>query len=287
MSTWLDVVVQGLLNGGMFALFALGLSISYGVMRIINVAQGDFIVLAGYLSLVVGGSLHLNPWMSLIPVTVLMFAIGYGIQRLLINRVAGGNPLPAFLITFGLSIIIQNGLLIGFSADTQSLHLGGISTDTIGLGPIYVGVLPLMALGAAMASAAVVNQLFNRTRAGLALRATSDNQKVASLMGIRGAHAYALALGIALALDAVAGTFAGLRNSFTPFLGSSMLLTAFEAVVIGGPGSIWGTVMGAEALGVAQVLGAQIDPGLSVLAGHLLFFATLMLRPQGLFPKTR
>ena len=288
MTAWLDVILQGLLNGGIFTLFALGLAVAYGVMRIVNLAQGDFVILSAYFALTLTNNFHIDPFLAIVPVGLVMYGIGYALQGTLINRVIGSNPLPPLLITFGLSIIIQNALLLSYTADAQSIHAAGLNTANLQLdNSLSIGWLPLITLATAVAVTGFVDLIFRRTSLGMALRATSDNPVIAGMMGIRAKHMYAMAMGLALALDAVGGVFAGMRSTFSPYAGPNLLLYAFEAVVVGGPGSIWGTLVGAIAIGLAQAIGAQIDPGLGVLGGHLLFFAVLLIRPHGLFPKTR
>jgi branched-chain amino acid transport system permease protein len=260
-------------------------------MRLVNIAHGDFIVLAAYLALAAVSMLGLHPFAAIVPVAALMFGLGYALQRALLNRTLGPDILPPLLVTFGLSILVQNGLLEAFSADSRSLQVGDLATASLRLGDsldsLTIGWLPLIVFGVAVLLTLAVHALFSRTPVGIALRATSDDPATAGLMGIRARHVYALALGLSFALVAVGGVFAGIRTTFTPDAGPASLLYAFEAVVIGGLGSLWGTFAGAIVVGVAQVVGARIDAGLGVLAGHLVFLAVLMFRPSGLFARTR
>ena len=288
MIEWIDTVIQGVLLGGLYALFAIGLSITYGVMRLVNIAHGDFIVLAAYLALWPVAALGVHPFVAILPVAAVMFGVGYVLQRVLLNRTIGPDILPPLLVTFGLSILIQNGLLETFTADAKSLQIGELATASVRVGEsIAVGWLPLIVFGVAVALTLAVDALFNRTPVGMALRATSDDPATAGLMGIRAKHVYALALGLSFALVAVGGVFAGIRTTFSPDAGPASLLYAFEAVVIGGLGSLWGTFAGAVILGVAQALGAKFDAGMGVLAGHLVFLVVLLLKPSGLFARTR
>lgn len=288
MMEWIDTIVQGVLLGGLYALFASGLSITYGVMRLVNIAHGDFIVLAAYMALAPVALLGVHPFIAIIPVAVVMFGVGYVLQRVLLNRTIGPDILPPLLVTFGLSILIQNGLLEAFKADSRSLQVGDLSTASLQIGDaLSVGWLPLIVFGVAVLLTFAVDMLFSRTPVGMALRATSDDPATAGLMGIRAKHVYALALGLSFSLVAVGGVFAGIRTTFTPDAGPASLLYAFEAVVIGGLGSLWGTFAGAVILGVAQALGARIDAGFGVLAGHLVFLAVLLFKPSGLFARTR
>ena len=284
----IDTIIQGVLLGGLYALFAIGLSITYGVMRLVNIAHGDFIVLAAYLALWPVTALGVHPFVAILPVAAVMFGVGYGLQRMLLNRTIGPDILPPLLVTFGLSILIQNGLLETFTADAKSLQIGELATASLRVGEsIAVGWLPLIVFGVAVALTLAVDALFTRTPVGMALRATSDDPATAGLMGIRAKHVYALALGLSFALVAVGGVFAGIRTTFSPDAGPASLLYAFEAVVIGGLGSLWGTFAGAVILGVAQALGAKFDAGMGVLAGHLVFLLVLLLKPSGLFARTK
>jgi branched-chain amino acid transport system permease protein len=286
---WVNAIVQGVMLGGLFALFATGLSLIFGVMRLVNLAHGDLIVLAAFLGVAVVEGLGLHPLLSLVIVVPAMAVLGYLLQRGLLNLTLGtGDILPPLLVTFGLSIVIQNVLLETFSADTRRLQAGALETASIGLGGgISVGWFPLLVLVLAVAVIAGLQLLFYRTRIGRIFRATSDNPAVVRLMGIDHRHVFALAMALALAVCAVAGILMAIRTNFTPTIGPARLLFAFEAVIIGGLGSLWGTLAGGVILGVAQAVGAQVHPGAQILAGHLAFLAVLVVRPQGLFPRLR
>lgn len=288
MMEWIDTLVQGTLLGGLYALFAVGLSITYGVMRLVNIAHGDFIVLAAYLAMVPISMLGAHPFVVIMPIAILMFGIGYGLQRLLLNRTIGPDILPPLMVTFGLSILIQNILLEVFSADSRALQIGDLSMASIPISDgLTVGVFPVMVFGLSVVLTGSVSLLFSRTSIGIALRATSDDPATAGLMGIRSKHVYAMALGLSFALVAVGGVMSGVRTTFTPSAGPASLLYAFEAVVIGGMGSLWGTFAGAVILGIAQAIGAKIDSGFGILFGHLVFLAVLIFKPTGLFARTR
>jgi branched-chain amino acid transport system permease protein len=285
---WLNVILQGVLVGGLYALFAAGLSLIFGVMRLVNIAHGDLIVLAAYLALVTTQALGVGPLASLIIVVPLMAAIGYALQRLVLNRTLGDDLLPPLLVTFGLSVMIQNALLAWFTADPQKLQTGGIETAAIPLtAGIYIGVLPLLQFAVAVAIIGGLQFIFYRTALGRAFRATSDNPRVAQLMGLDNAHVFALAMALSLAVVAVAGVFLAVRANFDPSIGPARLIFGFEAVIIGGLGSLWGTLAGGIILGVAQAIGAHLDPGWQILAGHLAFLLILAIRPAGLFPKVQ
>ena len=285
---WVDTILQGLLLGGLYALFATGLSLIFGVMRIVNLAHGDLSILAAFLAVVAVESLGLNPFVALVLVAPLMAVLGYGLQTLVLNRLLGQGILPPILVTFGLSIIIQNGLLEIFSADSRRLNPGGIETASVALGgQLAVGWLPLITLAVAVAILVGLQGLIGRLSVGRAFRATSDDQETAELMGIDNRRLYGLAMALSLGIVAVAGVFLGIRTTFTFASGPDRLLFAFEAVIIGGLGSLWGTLVGGAVLGVAQTVGAKLSPGWGILTGHLVFLAVLLLRPQGLFAKAR
>jgi branched-chain amino acid transport system permease protein len=280
---WVDAVAQGILLGGLYALFAAGLSLIFGVMRVVNLAHGDLAIFTAFLALLVVDATGVNPLMTLVLLIPAMFALGYLLQRLLVNFTLGRDPLPPLLVTFGLAVIIQNALLEGFSADSRGLDAGRIEDTSLRLADrLAVGWFPVLTFAVAVAMLVALQLLLTRTQLGRGLRSTSDDQETAQLVGINNRHLYALAMGIALAMAGVAGVFVGIRTTFGPLDGPILLIFAFEAVVIGGLGSLWGTLVGGIVLGVAQSIGAQISPGWAVLAGHLVFLAVLAVRPTGL-----
>lgn len=283
---WFNIVLQGVLIGGLYAMFAAGLSLIFGVMRLVNIAHGDLIVLAAYVSLVVTQTMGVDPLTSLLLVVPIMAVIGYALQRGLLNRTLGDDLLPPLLVTFGLSIIIQNGLLELFTADSRRLQAGAIEVQAFELlQGVWIGVLPLLQFAIAVAVIAGLQILFYRTALGRAFRATSDDPSVAQLMGLDTRHVFAMAMALSLAVIAIAGVFLAVRTNFDPAIGPARLIFGFEAVIIGGLGSMWGTLAGGIILGVSQAIGAQIDPGWQLLAGHIVFLAILAVRPQGFFPK--
>ena len=283
---WINVIIQGVLIGGLYAMFAAGLALIFGVMRLVNIAHGDLIVLAAYLALVATETLALNPLTAIAIVAPVMAAIGYLLQRGLLNRTLGDDLLPPLLVTFGVSIIIQNGLLELFTADSRRLNAGAIEVASFQLfAGVWIGVLPLVQFIAAIAVIGALQVLFYRTALGRAFRATADDPSVAQLMGLDNRHVFALAMAVSLAVIAVAGILIAIRTNFDPAIGPARLIFGFEAVIIGGLGSMWGTLAGGIILGVSQAIGAHIDPGWQQLAGHLAFLAILAVRPQGLFPK--
>jgi len=286
MIDWINTIAQGLLLGGLYALFALGLSLVFGVMRLVNIAHGDLILLAAFLAIVITSVLNLHPLLSLAILVPLMFILGYVLQRGLLNFTLGRDILPPLLVTFGLSILIQNGLLEVFSADSRSLPGGGIETASFQVTEhLAVGTLPLIIFATALVLTAALQLLFARTALGRAFRATSDDQQAAQLMGINNRHIYALATAVAFATIAVSGVFLALRTTIAPTDGPAQLLYGFEAVIIGGLGSIWGTFAGGVILGVAQAIGFRVNPGWGVLSGHVAFLAVLLFKPTGLLGK--
>jgi branched-chain amino acid transport system permease protein len=286
MTAWLDALLQGIMLGGLYALFAAGLSLIFGIMRLVNLAHGDLIVLAAFVVLVVTTALGLDPFLAALLAAPLLFAFGYALQFVLLNRTLGRDILPPLLVTFGLSIIVQNGLLEAFSADSRRLRAGSIETESLSLGGgLAVGVMPLLTLASAVLAILALNFLFYRTSLGRAFRATSDDPETAQLMGIDNKRIFALAMGVAMTVVAVAALYLGMRANFDPTIGPARLIYAFEAVIIGGLGSLWGTLAGGIIIGLAQTIGARIDPEWQILAGHVAFLIVLVLRPRGLFPR--
>lgn len=284
---WINTVVQGALVGGLYALFATGLSLMFGVMRIINIAHGDFIVMSAYLAVVVMAVLGVDPLVSLVIVVPVMFGIGYVLQRGLLNFTLGGDILRPLLVTFGLSIVIQNGLLELFSADSRRLQLPWLEMASVRIGDqLAIGLMPATVFVIAVVVIAALELLLYWTDLGRAFRATADDSDTARLYGVNNRYIYAMATAIALGIVSIAGVLFGIRTIFDPTIGPARLLYAFEVVIIGGLGSLWGTLVGGVILGVAQAVGAAFDPSWDTLAGHIVFLFVLLVRPQGLIPKT-
>lgn len=283
---WVNAILQGILLGGLYALFASGLSLIFGVMRLVNIAHGDLIILSAFVGLSVSEILGLSPFLSLLFVIPLMSLLGYFLQRVLLNKTIGSDILPPLLVTFGLSIIIQNILLEIFSADSQKLNAGTIETESVQIfGGISLGVLPLIMFLTSVFIIFGLQYVFYKTALGRAFRATSDNPDIAQIMGLNKNHIFGMAMALSLAVVAIAGIFLGVRTSFDPSIGPGRLIFGFEAVIIGGLGNLWGTLIGGILLGVSQSIGAQINPGWQLLAGHITFLVVLALRPKGFFPR--
>lgn len=282
---YLDTIVQGVLLGGLYALYAAGLSLIFGVMRLINLAHGDLIVLVAFALLAMVTGLGLPLPLALLVLLPFAFAIGWALQRYLLNRTLGDDILLPLLVTFGLQILVQNGLLVAFSADSRKLSLGAIETQSIQILGLSVGLVPLVTFIVAVLVLGVLSYIFYSTTLGRRLRATSDSTEVVQLMGVNPHVVFAVAMGMSFVVLAIAAFFMGVRSNFDPSVGPARLLYAFEAVVIGGLGSLWGTLVGGVILGVAQAIGARINPEWQILAGHLVFLVFIIFRPRGLFPK--
>jgi branched-chain amino acid transport system permease protein len=283
----METVLQGVLLGGLYGLFALGLSLMFGVMRLTNTAHGDFIILGSFATLSVV-STGLTPIQSVFMTLPIAWLMGYAMQRYVLNGTLGKDPLPSLVVTLGLSIVTQNFLLELFSADPRSIETDGFNTWGWAVtDSISIGVLPVMILALAVSTTIFLQLLFKYTSIGRSFRAVSDDPEIAELMGLNSKKVYALATGLAFVLMSISGSLQGMRTTVSPSDGPMLLLFAFEAVIIGGMGSFWGTLAGAMLLGIAQQLGFRWDPGWGIWCGHMVFLLILIVRPQGLFPKTR
>jgi branched-chain amino acid transport system permease protein len=284
---WLNAAVQGVLLGGLYSLFAVGLSLVFGTMRLTNLAHGDLTILPAYVALMLVNAFQFNPFYS-IPITmVIMFIVGYLLQSGLLNFVVGKGDVAGVIVTFGLSMVIQNALL-AFTANSQGLDAGRVENLSIKINDrLAIGWLPLIIFLMAIVVISVLQVYMGRTKMGRAFRAVSDDTEAARLMGINTKHIWAMAMGVALLIGAIGGVMMGIRTTFDPLLGNQRLIFAFEAVIIGGMGSSWGTLLGGIILGLSQTLGAQaFGSAWSILVGHMVFVIVLAFRPQGLLPKT-
>ena len=280
---WLNALVQGVLLGGLYALSACGLSLLFGVMGAINLAHGDLAVIAAYVAFFVVPILHLPAILAFVVVIPVFLVAGYLGQRTLIQTSLDRGPLTTLLVTFGLSVVIQNALLQVFSADNHSLDIGSLVADSIQLSDeISIAYLSLGIFAVAVAVLIGLQLFLSRTTTGRLIRAVADDREAAQLSGVRYRHVFGIAGALAVGTVALAGLAFGMYSSFGPSSGSTRLLFAFEAVVIGGLGSLWGTLAGGIVLGVAQAVGAAFDPSLGVLSGHIVFLAVLAVRPQGI-----
>jgi branched-chain amino acid transport system permease protein len=282
--TYINAILQGILLGGLYSLFATGLSLGFGVMRFVNLAHGDLAILAAFMTYSLSKTLHINPLVALLVVLPLSFLFGYVMQRLIFQKVIGVDPAYQIVATFGVSIVIQNALLARYTADTRSLKVGDLATRSYTVNKnIGLGWLPMLTFAIAVLVLGALALFLKRTKLGRAFRATSDDSEAARLMGIDNRRVYGVALAISFATVALAGVLLGARTSFDPFVGPSRLIYGFEAVIIGGLGSLWGTLAGGVTLGIAQALGRQIAPQWGELAGHVVFLAVLATKPSGMF----
>jgi branched-chain amino acid transport system permease protein len=278
---WLGQIIQGVLLGGYYALIACGLSLMFGVMRIINLAHGDFAILGAFAVWVVATQAGISPFYALLVAIPLMALLGWALQRWVFDRTLRAGPLVPLLTTFGLAIVIENVLFEVFGADTRSLapEIGDLAFDSWTItGQIYVGHLAVLVFVVAVVLLVGLQFFLKWTVLGRAIRATAEDPDTAELVGINSRAVYAAATAIAVATTAVAGTFLAMRATFDPYSGPAQLIFAFEAVVIGGVGSLWGTLVGGIVLGVAQSVGAQIGPRGFLLTGHIVFLVVLAAR---------
>jgi branched-chain amino acid transport system permease protein len=280
---WFDALVQGILLGGMYAQYALGMALMFGVMRIVNISHGDLVILLSLIGISMASAWGLGPLPVLIALVPLAVLMGWLLQRLVLNKVVGSDPLPSLIATFGLSVALQNLMLQIWSANSRSLPGGGIESQSIEIGGIYIGLLPVIVLAVATGLTWGLDIMLKRTRFGRALRAASADVEAAAMTGINPRAVYALATAVAVGILGFAAVFQSLRSTVAPADGAAQLIYAFEAVIIGGMGSVWGAFLGSMVLGISQGIGFRIDPGFGVLAGHIVFLIVLATRPQGLF----
>ncbi len=283
MQLTIETLLNGLMLGALYALFGLGLSLSLGVMRMINIAHGDLIVVGAYFTSVAMEWLGLGALTSLVAVLPLMFAFGWLLQASLLHRVVGRGPLPPLLLTFGLSIVLQNLLREIFTADTRSLQSGDLAQLGFSIQGVSIGLLPLMSAIASIVLLGATHWLIGHTHLGRQARAVSDDPSTARLVGVDDRRFFAIVTGFIFATIGVAAVLYAIRTPFSPSAGPERLLYSFETVVLGGLGSIWGTLVGGLVIGVAQLFGTKISSGLGPFFGHLVFLVVLLIRPQGLF----
>lgn len=281
---WIETLINGALLGGLYGLLGIGLALVFGVMRVINIAHGEFMVLGAFLVVILAGMVPgVHPLLLLLPVVGALFLLGYLFQAVLVNRVVRSrDPLAPLLLTFGVSVILRNAMVEIFGADVHSIQAGNLSRASMAILGIHVGVLPLLTLLLAVVLFLALQWLISSTQIGRIIRATADNSEVVRLMGVKPARIYNLVMALSLALGAIGGVLLAMRSSFTPFSGAERLLIAFEVVVLGGVGSFWGALLGGIALGMAQLAGLKLDPNAGLLYAHLLFFVGLLLRPRGM-----
>lgn len=282
---WLDALVQGLLLGGMYAQYAIGMALMFGVMRIVNTAHGDMMILLALVGVSLAGALAIGPYVVVAMLVPIAMVLGWLLQKIVLNRVLGNDPLPSLIATFGLSIALQNLMLQIWSADTRSLPGEGLEFASLALGDFFVGVLPLQIFAAALLMTAGLDLTLRYTAFGRSLRAASADPEAAAITGINPQRVYAAATALAVGMLGIAAVCQSLRATVSPSDGPAQLIYAFEAVIIGGMGSVWGAFLGAMVLGVSQAIGFRLDAGWGILSGHLVFLAVLAVRPQGLMSR--
>ncbi len=284
--TWINVVVSGVLLGGFYALFACGLSLMFGVMKIINLAHGDMAVVAGYTAVFLVPKFHLPEVWSFLVVVPIFALLGYIVQRTLLQKSIDRDPFTTLLVTFGLSVVIENLLLEIYTANAQSINIGSLIAKSWQVNTtIYVSYLSLTVLIVSIVVLAALQLFLSKTSTGRQIRAVSDDREAAQLCGTNYRHIFGIASSLAFATVALAGIAFGMYTSLDPTAGGVNLLYAFETVVIGGIGSLWGTLVGGILLGIAQQFGAHFNEQYTILAGNILFLLVLAIRPQGLFGK--
>ena len=281
---WLETVINGALLGGLYSLLGIGLALVFGVMRVVNIAHGEFMVLSAFFAVMLVSLFpSVHPLLMLIPVVAASFVVGYVYQAAIVNRVAKSpDPLAPLLLTFGVSIVLRNLMVELFGADVRSIQAGGLSRASLNVFGLSIGVMPLLTLVLAVVLFLLLQWVLKRTEFGRIIRATADRRDIVRLFGVKPDRVYNYVMGLSLALGAIGGVLLAVRSSFTPFSGVERLLIAFEVVVLGGLGSFWGALLGGIALGMAQLNGLKFDPNAGLLYAHLLFFVMLLIRPAGL-----
>lgn len=274
----IGLLLHGLMLGALYGLFGLGLSFAFGIMRIVNIAHGDLIVLAAYLGATLIAHLHL-PIAAVVPIVlVAAFGTGWLLQSALLNRLVGPNPVPAMIATMGLSILLRNGLVKVFGAGIRSIHVGSIQYRSVSILGTSIGVFPLIIFGCAIAAFAAMHLLLHRTTLGRAFRAAADDHEILETLGFNRRRVYSAAMGLAVALSALSGLLLAMQSSFSPYSGVERLLLSFEVVIIGGLGSLGGTLGAGLFLGLVQVVGLGFDSDAGPIFQHAAFFVVLLAR---------
>ncbi len=282
---WVETIINGVLLGGLYGLFGVGLALVFGVTRIVNIMHGEFIALSAFIALGISALFpDVHPLLLILPVVVVSFVLGYALQALLVNRsMRFPDPMAPLLLTFGLSVIVRNLMIEGFGVNPRTIRQGDFGRQSVDVFGIHIGVLPLATLALAIVLFIALQLVLRRTEIGRIVRATADNSEVVRLMGVRPSSVYNIVMAFSFALAGVAGLMLALRTTFTPFSGVERLLISFEVVVMGGLGSFWGAMLGGIALGVAQLIGLRLNSNSGFLYANLVFLVFIMLRPNGLF----
>ncbi|SHG52423.1 branched-chain amino acid transport system permease protein [Kaistia soli DSM 19436] len=279
---WLETIVNGLLVGSLYALFGLGAALTFGVAKIVNVAHGEFIVLSGFIGIMLVGIIPIHPLLLVPLVIVIVFAIGFILQMTLLNRVVGKDPIPPMLLTFGLSIVLKNAMVEVFGATPRSINMGGLRFKGMEVFGMTLGVLPVIIFVISVSLFVALHFFLKYTRVGRTLRATGDEAQFVQLFGVNYRRAFGVATALALSMSAAAGMMLAMRSTITPFTGGDRLLIAFEVVIIGGLGSMWGALIGGLILGVTHLVGLRIDPNSGLLYPDIVFFIILTIMPRGI-----
>jgi len=285
---WVNAIIQGVLTGGLYALFACGLSLMFGVMKVVNLAHGDLAVVAGYIAIGIIAVTHVPVLWSFLIVVPIMAVLGYVLQRTVIQTALDRSVLTTLLVTFGLSVVIENGLLQFFTANSRGIGANlALVTGAFTIGSqISIAYLLLLIFAVAVAVLLGLQYFLSRSKYGRLIRAVADDKEAAQLAGADYRHVFGIAAAVAFATVALGGIAFGMYSDLDPTTGTdTILLFAFAAVVIGGLGSLWGTLLGGIVLGVAQQIGAQINISDELLAGYIVFLIVLVLRPQGLISR--
>jgi branched-chain amino acid transport system permease protein len=285
---WVNAIIQGVLTGGLYALFACGLSLMFGVMKVVNLAHGDLAVLAGYIAIGIIAVTHVPVLWSIVIVVPIMAVLGYVLQRTMIQSALDRSVLTTLMVMLGLSVVIENGLLQFFTANTRGIGTNlSLLTDSFSLGPqIQIAYLLVVIFAVAVVVLLGLQYFLSRSKYGRLIRAVADDKEAAQLAGADYRHVFGIAAAIAFGTVALGGIAYGMYSDLDPTAGTdTILLFAFAAVVIGGLGSLWGTLLGGVVLGVAQQIGAQINISDELLAGFIVFLAVLVVRPQGLIAR--
>ena len=284
---WVNAIIQGVLVGGLYALFACGLSLMFGVMKVVNLAHGDLAVVAGYVAIGIITVTHIPVLWSFLIVIPVMAVLGYVLQRTILQGALDRSVLATLMVTFGLSVVIENGLLQFFTANTRGIGTGlGLVSSSFSIGPIQIGDLLVVIFVTAVVVLLGLQYFLSASRYGRLIRAVADDKEAAQLAGADYRHVFGIAAAVAFGTVALGGIAYGMYAQLAPTTGTdTILLFAFAAVVIGGLGSLWGTLLGGVVLGVAQQIGAQISISDETLAGFIVFLVVLALRPQGLISR--
>jgi branched-chain amino acid transport system permease protein len=276
-------VLNGLTTGAVYALVALGLTLIYGVLHIINFAHGAALMMALYGVYFLKQAFGLDPYLALVPMVAVMFVAGYALQRGIVNRASHGRDENILLVTLGLAIVLENIALLAFKSDTRTIDTP-YTLATVAIGPAMISVTKLFAFGGALVTSAVLLWIVRRTDLGRAIRAVAREKHGARLVGIDVDHVYAMSFGIGLACLGAAACFLLPAYYVNPQVGNGFVLVAFTIVVLGGMGSFAGALLGGLLIGVVESLGGLwFGESLGQIGIFLLFIAVLLFRPQGLF----